>query len=448
MAVGQLSNQEEDERVDTLPIAPDRAPDVQRKPLYARLHVQMTVALILGVLVGHLFPSFGISLKPLGDIFIKLIKMVVPAIIFVNIVHGIAGSRNLALFGRVAGTAMGYFLIVSTLALLVGLFVGNLVQPGVGMNVDVSKLDAGAISGYAERAHDQSVGAFLSSAVPTTLVSSLVDGNLLQVIMVSVLFGLAIVALDARVGSIVSAFEDLIPILFKITGYIMHFAPIGVFGAMAYTIGEYGLASLWSLAGLVGLFYATALGFVVVVFGLIAHFCGFSIFRLVAYIRTELLVILGTSSSETAMPNLMEKLERAGCQKSIVGLVLPMGYSFNLDGTNIYITLAALFVANACGIDLSFADQLLLLGVAVVSSKGAAGVPGAGFVILAATLAIVPTIPLAGMALLLGIERFMGVCCALVNFTGNALATIVVAKWNGALDSSQLDQALAVRSRD
>lgn len=419
------------------------APPTRSKRIWGQLYVQVLAAIVLGVLVGGFFPDIGAALKPAGDIFIKLIKMMVPGIIFVNIVVGVAGVREFSAFGRIAGTALAYFLVVSSFALMVGLLVGNLIQPGAGMNIDPAGLDAGAVSEFTARAHDQTVIGFLGSIVPKTLTSAFTDGNLLQVLLVSVLFGLAVVAVGPAAAPVVTVVESLVPLLFKVTAFVMRFAPIGAFGAIAFTVGKYGLSALLGLASLVGLFYLTAFLFVVVVFGAIAAANGFSVIRLIAYLRTELLLVLGTSSGETAMPNLMQKLERAGVEKSIVGLVLPVGYSFNLDGTNIYITLAALFIANACNIEVSFADQLLLLAVAVLSSKGAAGVPGAGFVTLAATLAIVPTIPVAGMALLLGIERFMGVCCALVNFIGNATATIVVARWNKALDVQRLRATLA-----
>jgi aerobic C4-dicarboxylate transport protein len=430
--------------INAAPIAARPAPLTR---FHAQLHVQVLAAILAGCVVGHFFPTLSASLKPAGDIFIKLIRMLVPGIIFVNIVLGVAGVKQFRTFGRIAGTALAYFLVVSTFALVVGLVVGNLVHPGLGMNIDPASLDAGAVSDFAERAHKQTLISFLTAVVPTTLTSAFTDGNLLQVLLVSILFGMAAVAAGPIAAPVLAVVESLVPILFKIIAMVMRLAPMGAFGAIAYTVGKYGVASLLSLASLVGMFYLTMFLFVVVVFGVIGYANGFSIFRLVAYLRTELLLVLGTSSAETAMPNLMQKLERAGCEKSVVGLVLPVGYSFNLDGTNIYITFAALFIANACNIPVSIGDQLLLLGVAVLSSKGSAGVAGAGFVTLAATLAIIPTIPVAGMALLLGVERVMGVCCALVNFTGNAVATIVVSKWNASLDLGQLDEALSGRAK-
>lgn len=420
---------------------PDVAAPAPRR-FRPQLYIQVLVAIAVGVLVGHFNPTLGESLKPLGDIFIKLIRMMVPGIIFVNIVLGIAGMKEFGAFGRIAGIALGYFLVVSTFALVIGLVVGNIIRPGLGMNIDPATLDASGVAGFAERAHNTTLVSFLMGIVPTTLTSAFTDGNLLQVLLVSILFGVAVVAVGPLGAPVVTLCEALVPILFRIIALVMRVAPIGAFGAIAFTVGKYGVASLLSLAGLVGSFYATMGLFVVLVFGGIALANGFSIFRLIAYLKNELLLVLGTSSAETAMPNLMQRLEAAGCRKSVVGLVLPVGYSFNLDGTNIYITFAALFIANACNIPLTLGDQLLLLGVAILSSKGSAGVAGAGFVTLAATLAIVPTIPVAGMALLLGVERFMGVCCALMNFTGNATATIVISKWNHALDKAQLDAAL------
>ena len=420
--------------IETAPAAP--------KPMYMQLYMQVLAAIVAGAVVGYFFPDAGVALKPAGDIFIKLIRMIVPGVIFVNIVLGIAGMKDFAAFGRIAGTSLAYFLAVSTFALVVGLAVANLVHPGAGMNIDLASLNAGAVSDYATRAHDQSVSGFLLAIVPTTLTSAFTDGNILQVLLVSILFGIAAVALEPFAAPVLVVLESLAPILFKIIAMVMYYAPIGAFGAIAFTVGKYGVHSLLSLASLVGIFYLTMFLFVALVFGGIARATGFSIFKLIAYLRTELLLVLGTSTSEIVLPNLMQKLERAGCEKSVVGLVLPIGYSFNLDGTNLYITFSALFIANACNVHVTLVDQLLLLGVAILSSKGSAGVAGAGFVTLAATLAIIPTIPVAGMALLLGVERFQGVCCALVNFIGNALATIVVSKWNNRLDVAQLDRAL------
>jgi len=345
--------------------------------------------------------------------------------------------------GRVAGKAMLYFLCFSTLALIVGMIVSHVVQPGAGMHIDPSTLDQKAVSGYVAKAHDSTVTGFLMNVIPTTIFSPFVGGDILQVLFVAVLFGISLAMVGERGKPILSFMTALAQPVFRLVAILMKAAPIGAFGAMAFTIGKYGIKSIVNLAMLVGTFYATSVLFVVVVLGLVARYNGFSILKLVRYIREELLLVLGTSSSEAALPTLMQKMERAGCSKSVVGLVVPTGYSFNLDGTNIYMTMAALFIAQACDIPLSLGDQILLLLVAMLSSKGAAGVTGAGFITLAATLSVVPTVPVAGMALILGVDRFMSECRALTNLVGNATATVVVARWEGELDKERLDAALA-----
>lgn len=413
------------------------------RPWYRHLYVQVLAAIILGVLVGHFDPPTGEALKPIGDGFIKLVKMIIAPVIFLTIVTGIAGMRDLKRVGRVALKALAYFLFFSTLALIIGLIVANLVRPGEGLNIDPATLDAAKVSDYAAKAHDTTLTGFLLDTIPDTFLSSLTAGNILQTLLVSILFGIALALTGDKASKVLDLLNQLSLVMFRLVAIIMAAAPIGAFGAMAFTIGKYGAESLVNLAELVVVFYATALLFVLVVLGAMARLAGFSIFKLIAYLKAELLLVLGTSSSESALPSLIEKLERAGCPKSIVGLVVPTGYSFNLDGTNIYMTLAALFIAQAVGIDLSLGDQLLLLGVAMLSSKGAAGVTGAGFITLAATLSIVPSVPVAGMALILGIDRFMSECRSLTNFIGNAVATIVVTRWEGALDKEQFDLALA-----
>jgi aerobic C4-dicarboxylate transport protein len=419
-----------------------------RKPLYRSLYFQVLVAIAAGMLLGHFFPSFGADLKPLGDAFIKLVKMIIAPVIFLTVVTGIAGMRNLEKVGRVAGKAMIYFLVFSTFALIIGLVVGNLVQPGAGLNVDPATLDPKAVADYASKAHDQTIVGFLTNIIPTTPVSALASGDILQVLFFAVLFGIALAMIGDRGEPVMTVLTSLSQAMFRLVAILMKAAPIGAFGAMAFTIGKYGIGSVASLAALVGTFYLTSLLFIVVVLGGVARYNGFSILALLRYIKEELLLVLGTSSSEAALPSLMEKMERAGCAKSVVGLVIPTGYSFNLDGTNIYMTLAALFIAQAMGIHLSLADQILLLLVAMLSSKGAAGITGAGFITLAATLSVVPSVPVAGMALILGIDRFMSECRALTNFIGNAVATIVVARWEGELDKSMLDAALTAKSMD
>jgi aerobic C4-dicarboxylate transport protein len=348
----------------------------------------------------------------------------------------------------VFGKALTYFLTVSTFALLIGLVVGNVVQPGAGMNIDPATLDGKLVENYTQKAHDQSLLGFVMNIIPKTLISALADGEILQVLLVAVLVGIAIASVGEPAKPVLTVFEAGSQIVFKLVHMLMKLAPIGAFGAMAFTIGKFGIESLVSLGTLIVTFYTTSLLFVFIILGAIAKFSGFSIIRLMAYIKDELLLVLGTSSSEAALPTLMEKLERAGCRKEVVGIVLPTGYSFNLDGTNIYMTLAATFIAQAVGIDLSLQDQLLLIGVAAISSKGAAGVTGAGFVILAATLSVVPSVPVAGMALILGIDRFMSECRALTNLMGNAVATIVVSRWEGALDREALSAALSAKKSD
>ncbi|MGQ3230721.1 MAG: dicarboxylate/amino acid:cation symporter [Blastomonas fulva] len=415
------------------------------KRWYAQLYLQVLVAIVAGVTLGHFAPETGAAMKPLGDVFIKLVKMVIAPVIFLTIVTGIAGMRDLASVGRVAGKAFAYFLFFSTLALIIGMIVANVVRPGDGLNIDPATLDTAKVSEFAAKAEDSSITGFLTAIVPDTFLSSLSDGNLLQVLFVSILFGISLAMIGDRGARLLDLLEDASIAFFKLVGIVMKAAPVGAFGAMAFTIGEYGIGTLANLAALVAAFYLTSLLFVLVVLGLVARACGFSILKLIAYLKAELLLVLGTSSSESALPSLIEKMERAGCPKTVVGLVVPTGYSFNLDGTNIYMTLAALFIAQACNVDLSIGEQLLLLGVAMISSKGAAGVTGAGFITLAATLSIVPSVPVAGLALILGIDRFMSECRSLTNFIGNAVATVVVSKWEGRLDKAQFDAALAGR---
>ena len=413
-----------------------------KAPWYSHLYFQVLIAITAGALIGHFNPALGESLKPLGDAFIKLVKMVIGPVIFLTIVTGIAGMSDLKTFGRATAKAFAYFLTFSTLALIIGLIVANVVQPGAGMNIDPASLDTTKVADFAAKAHETTIVGFLTSIIPDTVASAFVDGNILQVLFFSITFGIALFLVGDKGKPVVDLLESLSHGFFRLVAILMKAAPLGAFGAFAFTIGKYGIGSLVHLATLIVCFYLTSALFVVVVLGLVARFNGFSIFRLIAYLKTELFLVLGTSSSESALPSLMDKMERAGCAKPIVGLVVPTGYSFNLDGTNIYMTLAALFIAQATGVHLSLGDQLLLLGVAMISSKGAAGVTGAGFITLAATLSVMPSVPVAGMALILGIDRFMSECRAITNFIGNAVATIVVARWEGALDKDALDLAL------
>jgi aerobic C4-dicarboxylate transport protein len=417
-----------------------------RTPVYRSLYAQVIAAIVIGGLLGHFAPSTAVALKPLGDAFIALVKMIIAPVIFLTLSCGIAGMTNLGALRRVALKALGYFLAVSTLALVIGLAVANWVQPGAGMNIDPATLDAQAVAGYASRAHEQSIVGFLLAIIPTTFVGSLAAGDILPVLFVAILCGVSISLVGSAARPLLTLLESASEVFFRMARLLMQAAPLGALGAFAFTVGKYGIRTIANLAALVGTFYLTAALFILVVLGCIAWLNGFSILRLIGYLRAEILLVLGTSSSEAALPSLMRKLEGAGCAKAVVGLVVPTGYSFNLDGTNIYMTLAALFIAQATGAHLSLGDQVLLLLVAAVSSKGAAGVTGAGFITLAATLAVTPSVPVAGMALILGVDRFMSECRALTNFIGNAVATIVVARWEGALDREQL-AAVLHRSR-
>ena len=413
-----------------------------RRPIHKILYAQVVFAILCGVLLGQFAPQAAVQVKPLGDGFIKLIKMLIATIVFCTIVSGIAGMRDLKKVGRVGGKALIYFEVVSTLALALGLIVANTLRPGSGFNVDVASLDPSATAEYTTRAHAGSTVEFLLNIIPTTLVDPFAHGDVLQVLLIGILFGFALALLGDAGQRVTRAFDLAGRTDFAVANIVMKAAPIGAFGAMAFTIGKYGLASLLPMGRLIGSVYLTSLLFVLVVLGVIARGTGFNLLRFLAYIRDELFIVLGTSSSESALPRLMEKLERLGCSRSVVGLVVPTGYSFNLDGTNIYMTMAALFIAQATNTHLTFGQQLTILGVAMLTSKGASGITGAGFVTLAATLAVVPTIPVAGMALILGIDRFMSECRALTNFVGNGVASVVVSRWEGELDRVQLDRVL------
>ena len=417
-----------------------------KKPFYTTLYFQVVTAIILGGFVGHFWPEFGESLKPLGDGFIKLVKMIIAPVIFLTIVTGMAGMRDIGSVGRVAAKAFGYFFVFSTLALIVGMIVANTVRPGAGLNIDPASLDPNAVAQYTKAAGETSITGFLLNIIPDTLVSAFTSGNILQVLFVSVLFGLALVFAGKIGEPILNAFNSLSAVIFRLVAMLMKAAPIGAFGAFAFTIGAYGIASIANLAALIATFYLTSLIFILGVLGIVGRLNGFSVIKLIVYLKEELFLVLGTSSSEAALPSLMQKMERAGAEKSVVGLVVPTGYSFNLDGTNIYMTMAALFIAQAMNIDLTLQEEILLLVVAMLSSKGAAGVTGAGFIVLAATLTVVPSVPVAGMALILGIDRMMSECRALTNFIGNAVATLVVANWENALDRDALALALGGKS--
>ena len=426
-----------------LTIDANSPPSPPRKPrFYEVLYVQVIFAIIVGILLGHFFPEFGESLKPLGDAFIKLVKMIIAPVIFLTVVTGIAGMNDMKSVGRVAGKAMLYFLTFSTLALVVGMIIANIIQPGAGLNIDPTTLQSAKVSEYVSKAQESSMIAFFMNIIPTTVLSPLTEGNILQVLFVSVLFGVALASVGERSKPITDLLQVAAAPMFKLVSIVMKVAPIGALGAMAFTIGKYGLHSISNLMLLIVTFYVTSILFVLLILGAVARYNGFSIVGLIRYIKDELWLVLGTSSSEAALPNLMHKMEAAGCKKSVVGLVVPTGYSFNLDGTNIYMTMAALFIAQATNTDLTIGQQITLLLVAMLSSKGAAGVTGAGFITLAATLSVVPGLPVEGMALILGIDRFMSECRALTNFIGNACATIVVARWENALDKEQLGKAM------
>ena len=418
------------------------AQPAQKRPFYRSLYLQVLFAVVIGVLLGHFYPQVGADMKPLGDGFIKLIKMIIAPIIFCTVVVGIAGMEDMKKVGKTGGLALLYFEIVSTLALIVGLIIVNLVEPGKGMNVNVAALDTKGIAAYTGPGKMASTTEFLMGIIPNTVVDAFAKGEILQVLLFSVLFGFALHRFGGRGTMVFDFIEKLSHVLFDIVGIIMKVAPIGAFGAMAFTIGKYGLGSLLSLGMLMATFYATCLIFIFGVLGTIAKVHGFSIWKFIKYIKEELLIVLGTSSSESVLPRMMEKMENLGARKSVVGLVIPTGYSFNLDGTSIYLTMAAVFIAKATNTPMSLTQELTLLAVLLLTSKGAAGITGSGFIVLAATLSAVGTVPVAGLALILGIDRFMSEARALTNLVGNGVATLVVAKWTGDLDTQRLNAGL------
>jgi aerobic C4-dicarboxylate transport protein len=413
-----------------------------RRPLYRSLYVQVLFAVVCGVLLGHFYPQLGESMKPFGDAFIKLIKMIIAPIIFCTVVIGIAGMEDMKKVGKTGGLALLYFEVVSTLALIVGLVIVNLVKPGEGMNIDPATLDTKAIAAYTGPGKMTGTVDFLLNIIPTSVVDAFARGEILQVLLFAVLFGFALHKFGGRGTMVFDFIEKTSHVLFDIVGIIMKVAPIGAFGAMAFTIGKYGIGSLFSLGKLMGSFYLTCLIFIFVVLGLIARFHGFSIWKFIKYIKEELLIVLGTSSSESVLPRMMEKMENLGAKKTCVGLVIPTGYSFNLDGTSIYLTMAAVFIAQATNTPMTLVQELTLLAVLLLTSKGAAGITGSGFIVLAATLSAVGHVPVAGLALILGIDRFMSEARALTNLVGNGVATIVVAKWTGELDTQRLHAGL------
>ncbi len=414
----------------------------ERRPIYRSLYVQVITAIVIGVLLGHFWPQAGEAMKPLGDGFIKLIKMIIAPIIFCTVVVGIAGMEDMKKVGKTGGLALLYFEIVSTVALVVGLVIINLVQPGAGMNVDPASLDTKGIAAYTGPGKMQGTVDFILNIIPNTVVDAFAKGEILQVLLFAVLFGFSLHKFGGRGTMVFDFIEKGSHVLFSIVGVIMKLAPIGAFGAMAFTIGKYGVGSLLSLGKLMGTFYATCLFFVFVVLGIIGRVHGFSVWKFIKYIKEELLIVLGTSSSESVLPRMMAKLENLGAKKSVVGLVIPTGYSFNLDGTSIYLTMAAVFIAQATNTPMTLTQQLTLLGVLLLTSKGAAGVTGSGFIVLAATLSAVGGVPVAGLAQILGIDRFMSEARALTNLVGNGVATLVVAKWTGDLDTARMQRML------
>ena len=416
--------------------------DTPHKPFYTHLYVQVLTAIVLGILLGHFYPQLGEAMKPLGDGFIKLIKMLIAPIIFCTVVHGIASMEDMKKVGRVGVKALLYFEFVTSLALIVGLIVVNILQPGVGMNVDARTIDTKSIQVYTTKAGQQGTVEFLMHIVPNTVVGAFAEGEILQVLLFAILFAFGLFMLGERARPVLAIIDIVSHAFFGIVSIIMKAAPIGAFGAMAFTIGKYGVGTLLSLAQLMIAFYVTCLIFVLFVLGTIAWFAGFNILKFIKYIKEELLIVLGTSSSESVLPRMIAKLENLGCKQSVVGLVIPTGYSFNLDGTCIYLTMAAIFLAQATNTELTIWQQLGIIGVLLLTSKGAAGVTGSGFIVLAATLASVGTIPVASIALILGVDRFMSEARALTNLVGNGVATVVIAKWEDALDEDRMRRTL------
>jgi len=423
-------------------VSPPRGVAAPKKPFYKNLWIQVLVAIALALLLGHFYPAKAIAMKPLGDAFIRLIAMVITLIIFCTVVSGIANVQDIKKVGRLGGKALLYFEVVSTFALFVGLVVGNVVKPGAGFNINPASLDPKAIADFAGQAKAQSVTEFLMHVIPTTVVDAFAKGDILQVLLVSILFGFALSVIGTRAKPILDLLDSLTRTIFQIVNMLMRFAPIGAFGAMAFTVGKYGMSALGPLVKLIAVFYATCIAFVLIVLGAIAAAAGFGIFKFLGFIREEILIVSAVNTSEAALPTLMEKLERLGCSRPLVGLVVPSGYIFNTDGTGLYMTLAALFVAQATNTHLTLTQQLTIFAVATLTSKGASGVSGASFIALIATLTVVPAIPVASMALLLGIERFMSTGRALVNMIGNGVATIVVARWEKELDPATLNRNL------
>jgi aerobic C4-dicarboxylate transport protein len=428
--------------ISTTANEPETSSPARKKPFYMSLSFQVLAGVAIAIILGYASPATAVAMKPLGDAFIRLITMIITLVIFCTLVTGIAGMDDMKKVGRVGGKALLYFEVVSTLALLVGLLVGNIVRPGNSFNIDTKTLDAGAVAQYAGQAKAQTVTDFVVHIIPNTIVDAFAKGDILQVLLVSLLFGFALSMAGPRCKPLVDMLAALTQAVFGVVSILMRLAPIGAFGAMAFTIGKYGLSSLGPLVTLIATLYLTSIFFVVIILGGIAKLSGFGIFRFLWFLREEILVVLATSSSEPALPSLMRKLEKLGCSQALVGLVVPTGYTFNADGTSLYMTLAALFVAQATNTHLSLLQQFTILGVALLTSKGASGVQGAAFIALVATMMVIPTIPVAGMALILGVDRFLSMCRAAVNMIGNAVATLVIARWENELDRNVLSSQL------
>jgi aerobic C4-dicarboxylate transport protein len=423
-------------------VTTETSPQARRKPVYKSLSAQVLFAIAVAIALGYLSPARAIAMKPLGDAFIRLITMIIALVIFCTVVSGIAGMQDMKKVGRVGGKALLYFEVVSTIALLIGLVVGNVVQPGSGFNINPATLDPKAVADYAGQAKAQSVTDFVMHIIPNTVIDAFAKGDILQVLLLAILFGFALSIVGQRSKLIVDLFSALTHAVFGVINILMRLAPIGAFGAMAFTIGRYGVSSLGPLVKLIATFYVTCILFVLIVLGGVAVLAGFNIVKFLFYIKEEILLVLAVSSSEPALPTLMQKMENLGCSRALVGLVVPTGYTFNTDGTSIYMTLAALFVAQATNTHLTLSQQLTIFAVAVLTSKGASGVQGAAFIALVGTMMVIPTIPVAGMALILGIDRFMSMFRALINMVGNGVATVVVARWEKELDRKTLQQQL------
>lgn len=415
---------------------------MKKKPFYRTIYFEVFIGVVLGILLGHFWPTLAVKMAPLGEAFIKLIKMMIGVVVFCTIVTGVAGMHDMKKVGRVGGKTLLYFEVISTFSLVIGLLGGHLFNPGQGFNVKLENLDASLVSGYIEKAHNLDFVSFLIHIIPDTVVSAFVQGSILSILLIAVLFGWALTALGEAGRPVYHVIDGFSQVFFKIVNMITRLSSLGAFGAIAFTVGQYGAGSLGPLMKLVGSFYVVCVFFVVVVLGLVCYFCKVNILKFINYIKDELLIVLGTSSSEVVMPQIMAKMEKLGCSKSVIGLVIPTGYSFNLDGTNLYLTMAVIFISQAMNIDLSLTDQLIIIGVGMLTSKGASGIAGAAFVMLTSTLLIVPIVPVQGMVLILGVHRFLGTGLAMTNLVGNGVACLVISAWEKELDLDKLNNEI------